>query len=1100
MTTLQELYEEYDGKTVSYRIIVAGADITNRVSSFDWQFSGVGQVPTASFNVPSGLMVSAIAEEAEVEIWFGYKIGFIDLRKLVFGGGVIDSVSYSSGEFNVECIQDGARRLNYPYYKQIDYDFDNVTAQEAATALLDLAGVPVYVVELDPWLIGTAVPQVLKFSNYGDAINKVATVDGTEWFALPSGQIRVEKRDPLPYDNPKRTYYSSNLVGIAESQPTGVDPVNPLARPRIDNLNKNYDRPGVNNFINVDGATLVTLGPNGEQNSEQIHEEVDAAPGVFDNGAPWITTPPLFQPFTYSNELIDTNAKANSVANRYLLLKNRLAQSLSVRIPLDPELFLCMTIKIIDEVSNTSDLYFLESYRCSVSDGNVTSDLMLRGGPYSGTQGFASPFAEFRWTYEALWNRTQGNNEIGSTGCGDNAASLNAGFATNLGSKLCQDIPENVGSTQKGGNKPTAQQGMVFIGFDGTLSEDFDGNIVSWAWSDSQGHTATGSRVTFIYDPTVASSIQMTLTVTDDTARTDVITKTVYVGATAPPIPLLDDPTLNDTPEGGGAAAGDCTEGGDPEHGQEGEPGGDNGMALMYFVAAECKAMASADNETWNMLDKDNLGVGNFISVDAKTDYENGITTALFGTEEGEIVKTQDGAQTGEVTHSTGDNTERIESIAFDDRYCSNVFAVTSKGQILKSENDGDSWSVHKPKDGIEINKIMFHNGTMYIFGGDTADPSSLVRLSYDEGKTFHSMVFPNNLQFAISQAGPGNTVKTAAINQERLMIGFDGGVSPPVWTSPDSNTWTPAQGMSGTNVRTAAPGFGDSFAVSTEDGVENTSDGENFTPGCSTPQNDLYWEGIPGVYIAVNDGAITKIIDDTCGDMMPNAGFPAQTDMPVCARPLQTKVLVAPRPTEGSGIWPLIVSPDDFITYSFRGGISAGSGPINGIFTVPDNGGNQILLMRLQIDEAGSFLATDDLSWSNIGQGDEVKVEYCLVSGNGQTISWSMNSGPSDQIQYSVVAIIPSTGLISVTAVDFDQITGDTGNNLIVANSDKVFSHHFVGWNNQPPGAISRQPPLEAVSGGNFAVSQREGEGTAPWAGAGATGVWYLAALGLNI
>jgi hypothetical protein len=900
MTTLQQLYEEYEGKTVSYRIIVGGADITNLVDDFGWGFA-TGEVPTADISIAPQNMVEAIAEEAEVEIWFGYKIGFIDIRVLVFGGAVVDSVSYDGSSFKIECIQDGARRLNYPYYKQITYDFDNVTAQDAVTALLTLAGVPNFHVDLDPWDIGTAVPQKIDFSNYGDGINKVSTVDGSVWFALPSGQIRVEKRDPLPYDNPARTYYRAHLEGIVESQPAGVP--NPNARPRILQLTKRYDRPGVNNFINVDGATLVTLGPNGEQNSDQIHEEVDAAPGSFDNGAPWITTPPLFQPFTYNNELIDTDAKANAVANRYLLLQNRLIQELSVTIPCDPLLFLCMTVQIIDEEAEVDDLYFLKAYRCSVSASQVTSELTLLGGPYAGTQGFASPFAEFRWTYQDFWNRIGGNNEVGSTGSDCNSAKANAGFQTNLAQKLCQDIPADVGSEDQGGNKGTAI-GTVMIGFDGSMSQDFDGTIVSYVWEDSQGHTGSGPRVTFIYDPEEDSSIEMTLTVTDDTARTDSITKTVYVGATAPVDPLPDNPTLNDTDQGGGVASGDCTDGGDPTRGGSGLPG-NNGMALVYAVPAMCKAMMTKDNRTWNMLDKDDLGVGNFISVDLASDYDTGVVTALFGTDRGEIVKTTDGAQTGSIVHQSGGG-EAFNGLVFDTKECGTAYAYTDKGQMLKSSDNGSTWSSVRPRDNVKINKILMIGNDMFFFGGDGVSGEKLIRKSSDRGKTLYPVHLPNQMITAALLGG--GVITTASLNHEKLLVGFAGGG---VWTTSDietSGSWTEVSGITGP-VRSSAPGNGGEFKVSTDDGDFSSSDGETFTPGCSTPHNDMNWEGLPGVYIGVSDSSIDKIVDDTCGPMMPNPDL-TQTPMPVCAIPQKIRVAPIPRPPAGSGIWPDISTP----------------------------------------------------------------------------------------------------------------------------------------------------------------------------------------------
>lgn len=913
MPTLKQLYEEYDALTISYRIIIAGADISNLVDNFDYSFDE-GQVPTATIQIPAQLMVSAIAEEAEVEIWVGYKIGMINLRQVVFGGGIVDSVSSRGNDIIIECVQDGARRLNYPYYREINYDFDNVLAQDSVIALLGLAGVTDYHVELDAWDIGTAVPQKLQFSNYSEAINKVSTVDGSPWFAMPSGQIRVQKSDPIPYNNPNRTYFSGVLNGIVESQPLGV--VNPNARPRNLDISKNFDRAGVNNFIEVDGAVLVTIGPNGEQNSEQIKEEVDGASGIFANGAPWIPTPPLFQMFTYSNELIDTNAKANSVAERYFTLKNRLLQNLSMQVPLDPTLFLGLTARVIDPKTDTDGLYKLKAYHCTVSGNNITSDLSFVGGPYAGTQGFAKPFAEFRWTYSPMYERIGGNQEIGSTGCGANASKLNAGWQTALAAKLCQDLPQDTGSPEQGGDKAAPTAGTVMIGLDATLSQDFDGSIVSYAWSDDQGHTGSGPRVTFIYDPADGGTVQMTLTVTDDTARTDSITKSIYVSATAQ---TPNDPTLNDSKSGGGAAAGDCTNGGDPTHGGNG-PGGANGMALVYFIAAGCKALGSKDNLLWNMIDKDDKGVGDFISVASASDYASGQVTALFGTDDGKIMKTVDGVVTGEVKHDTKNPDEQIQSIVFDPENCGNVWATTNKGQILRSTDDGDHWRPILPRDGKPVNKMLIIEDHIVLFGGDTGDIKSLIRVSEDSARTagnsstvkFRPVAISGALATEIAAAGAGFTIKTASINRNKLMIGFSGGVAHLGWATynvyqPD--LWVAASGLTGTHVKAIAPGHDGEFVVSTNDGQFKTNDSQNFNPACAAPQNDMSWEGLPGVYVGIEDGQLSKIVGDTCGPLFPNAGFPGQTAWPPCAVGHQVSVQVVVRGEEG-GPWPAPPAP----------------------------------------------------------------------------------------------------------------------------------------------------------------------------------------------
>jgi hypothetical protein len=909
MTTLQEIYEQEDTRRLAYRIIIAGADFTQRVNSFNYGFAN-GEAPTATINLSKDLLTDAIAEESAVEIWLGFQVGLVHIQKMVFGGGIINSVSRHGTEVNVECIQDGPRRINFTYYRRIDYEFDNKTAQESLEALLTLAGVTNWYVNVVPWDIGTAVPQTIQFSTYAEAINKISTVDGMEWYALPTGQIRVESRDPLPYDNSRRIYYSSHLVGTHESQSVEVTGrgVSSNARPRNLDVSASYDRPGVGNWVEVDGAVLVTLGPNGEQNSDQIIEFVDGAPGHFDNGAPWITTPPLFQQFSFSNELIDTNAKAFEVAERYYALKNRLIQNVTITVPADPDVFLNETVRVIDENTDTDELYCVVGYRTNISSSEAITELTLQGGHYSGTQGFASPFAEFTWTHEVLYNQLggSGNNSVADGNCSDNAAALALGWQSGLGAKLCQDLPEDTGSSDQGGGKPGPVTAQVFIGLNGTPSEDFDGQVVSWAWSDNLGHTGSGPRVTFIYDPATASTVEVTLTVTDDTARTDTITKTVYLKAN---YNTPSDPSLNDTPAGGGEAQGACTEDGDPEHGDGDQPGG-HGMSLIHAVAADCKAMMTANNQDWNMLDKDDLSVGNFISVAAKNKYGTQETIALFGTDNGQIMRTTDGAQSGTVTHRGSTQNERITSIAFDPKDCGTAIAFTSLGQVLTSDDDGSTWTQIKPKDGIPINKTMFIDGKLYAFGGDTGDPDTLIRVSKDGGASFDPVRLTGDLYRAVQSAGPGGTITAASRNAQGLTIGFKG-VSGLAWTTTDITKpdWSEVSGLSGTQVTAMAPGHDSDSIISTDDGTFTTDDNETFTPACPTVQDDIAWEGLPGVYIGVSEGSINKIVGNTCGPMMPNAGFPDQTPFPGCARPRKHAVVIGPYPPAGGG-WPAIVAP----------------------------------------------------------------------------------------------------------------------------------------------------------------------------------------------
>lgn len=689
--TLLQLIEEYDSKAAEVRIIVGGA-ILPKVSNLTYQFR-VGESPVAQISVPGRIwMPLAVQEEAAVQIWFGYRRGFIFQEKLVFGGAIVDSISASGTGFVINCVMDGPRKLSYSYNRRISYDFDNVFAEDSVIALLDLAGVVNYSVNLDPWVIGTVVPYTaalgnqLQFSSYGEAVNKVAEVDGTPWYAMPSGQVRVENRDPIPSASYRRTYFSSVLTGINESQPIGIS--NSAARPRINDLNSDSRRDEVANFIVVDGAVVTTIGPNGEQNSEQITETVDGLSGQFPNGARWIPTPPLFQDYTFSNELIDTNAKAFEVAERYYDLKNRLFQYIDLQVPGDPDVFLGETVRVIDRYSRTESLYFVQGYSTSIDDGTCTTTLNLVGGPESGTTGFASPFAEFYWLYQVLHTITGGGSQ--------NFFGINLGPGANQAGKLCEDVPGEDQDDPDHTDDPFNDARMVIIGLDGSASQDFDGFITDWDWtwidqSDVE-HSFSGVRQILMINPDLQTSVQVTLTVTDNSGRTDSITKTIYTDADHIDAPDGGDPTQNDTKDGGGVTAGPCTEFPPfPENPYfeppSDGPGGCEGMGLGYYVAAEEYAMGSVDNRIWNDLARGDVPVnGLFISVASAANNSTGKTYALFGTDQGELVLSDDICESGEVVFTVPGG-GAIECIWFDTQ----MMGIPAQGNDFGDEGGPDS-------------------------------------------------------------------------------------------------------------------------------------------------------------------------------------------------------------------------------------------------------------------------------------------------------------------------------------------------------------------------------------------------------------------------
>lgn len=1035
--TLLELIEQEDVKHQVVRILIGGTELPVW-TSVSYTFS-MGSAPTATIVVPRlADLPSSVVEEAAVQIWFGYRHGVTTLSQLVFGGGVVDSVGNDGPNVLIEVAMDGPRKLVYSYNRRILYDFDLVTANEAVTALLDLAGVKNYYVNLTAWLIGSAVPQTLNFSTYGEAVNKVSTVDGSPWYAMPTGQVRVDLRDQLPSPTPRRTFFASVLVNITETPPTGI--VNPLARPRILENSRRKLRDEVGNFIEVDGAVVTTTGPLGEQNSEQIFETVDGLSGQFPNGAYWIPTPPLFQDFTYSNELIDTNAKAFAVAERYFDLKNRLLEEMTLSIPGDPDIFLGMTVRVKDvSYGGVDSLYFIKGYTTTITSNNSETQLNLVGGPEAGTTGFARPFAEFIWSYSAYVNKGGPFNPI------------NLGPKKEIGAKLCEDLPEGTGDPEQGGDLPVGEdKAVVYIGLDGTPSQDFDGHIVSWVWTWEDDaaveHTLNGPRQTLVIDPALQTSVEVTLTVTDNSGRTDAITKTVRTSVNATPGADPYDPTdaEDDTEEGGGESVGECSEPEFPNPYGIDEPGMCEGLERSFLVAAKTVAMGSVNNRTWNDLTKAAAGAtGDFISVDAAINNNEQRSIAIFGTAAGEIVRSTDNCDTGEVVF-TVEGAPRIESIHFDtqemgeqggelpepeldgeipiytqaspgtmtilqayqqarkvgfshdtaviavaimkgesglysaatntagntppstDRgivqinsyYHPNVteaqafntqfsieymhkissggssfspwavytggkyqnylpeviaavggmtdtnvtpseptqeaapsgmkiWAGTSDGRLYQSLDSGKNWELYKDfGDGLPILQIATpprfgaQTSSLWVFGGDTGDIGSLVRIDPDRSGNFTSLDLQGEIKAAILAAGAGDSVRSSMNETASILVFSGGGMTERVWTSldplGDPTSWISC-GVTTGSYNNVVPGFGGEFVIAGST-VFKTTDNENFTGLGAGPStiNHMVWRGMPGLYTAALDDGLYQSLDfgDTFGPMRPNTEF----------------------------------------------------------------------------------------------------------------------------------------------------------------------------------------------------------------------------------
>lgn len=788
--TLAQIYEERQHKDISWQVLVAGQVLPN-VKALRWRFS-MGSVPTATVSI-HGDLPSYVKLFAPISI----DIGWDGQRGRVFTGNV-ESPTRVPGQIDIECVG-LSRKLEVPYKRNINVVFLG-DANAIVSSLMSASGVTNYVVNLPAWSIGTVVVQDLEFQSYGEAVNKVAEVDGSPWYEMPSGQVRVERRDPIPGPTATQAYFTGQLTGVVSAKPALI--ANPNAKPRIRNIQVRQHPRETRNHITILGAMVDTTGPSGEVNTDQV-ETACFGP------SPYIPSPPTYQDFTLGNELIDYPAKAAQVCARHYGLKNRLPIDVSGEVDGDPRLFLGETIQIEDpDYTGTTSRWFLKGYSGQADERDFRSSLELTGGPAAGGTAQIEPFACFTWAQPK---------------------------------KLIQSVPAGTPCVPAGGK-------ATIVTYDGGCSQDFDGEIVSYDWSGTAcgGWTATGQIVTRAYDYATISSDTVTLTVTDDDGNTDSVTQTVITK------PTEENPLGDDTSGGGGPL-----------------------VVPTIYCAAGLHAQGSIDGAiTFNDLTKAGGGVsGNYISVSGRI-LDDGGRTACFGTDAGEIMRTIDVCVTGSKVFQGGG---RIEFVWCDVVNRDIWWACTNGGTIYRSGNDGVNWSTfYQFPDNYPLYRIATPlDGSLWLYGGNTVDPSSLVRYFPNKGTvgTIISVAITGDLLTAVQAAGAGYYVQEAA-SREYLDLGiiFNGGVAPVHWFTnnvfaPDPG-WLAATGLGVGGGKALAPGYqgpGDLLAIIASLTTYSAYDGVAFVAEGDTPSqgNHLFWEqGFDGVYIGAASGGIIKTID----------------------------------------------------------------------------------------------------------------------------------------------------------------------------------------------------------------------------------------------
>jgi hypothetical protein len=476
MTTLADCYQLFDRKPASFRIVIGGVDLTEIVSVT--YSHGIQKVPTASIRIRGAVPASCVFN-AGVEIY----LGFWAWQQRVFTGTVLHPDNSDATGTTIEC-QGMSACLDNPYHKVIVNVDGSRTIPQLIGDILAASGAPDYSVNMPTWTAGAVVPQVLTFQTYGEAITKLAEVNGGRWYETPAGTIKVEPKDPVPGPAAWRNYFSMILTGGVESYPAGIT----TGRPRLRKCGMVRRAREVKNQVWVRGAVLTQANPDGSQSSVSIEEHAFAP-------SPWVLNPDGSQAYNdelYSNEIIDTIAIAGAEAGRRVNVKNRLLTQVDVGIDGDPEVQAGVTVDIEDpNYSAVSGRWFVESLTTTLSGGHFETTLTLLGGPKAGGAITVAPFANFIYSleYEIM------------------------------------------------GDRP-----WLIATFDGSLSVDPDGTIASWCWTDNQTPMkATGCAQSWTtrVDPTgIVSPWEVTLTVEDNDGATDDLMLSIPYQSSQPAIQI----------------------------------------------------------------------------------------------------------------------------------------------------------------------------------------------------------------------------------------------------------------------------------------------------------------------------------------------------------------------------------------------------------------------------------------------------------------------------------------------------------------------------------------------------------------------------------
>lgn len=404
---------------------------------------------------------------------------------------------------------------------------------------------------------------------------------------------------------------------------------------------------------------------------------------------------------------------------------------------------------------------------------------------------------------------------------------------------------------------------------DASASFDPDGSIASYAWTCNRTTTPTvlpaTKVITFRVSSATATPVTLTLTVTDGDGLTHAMSVDL---PTAADDPLMQIPAI--------------------------------------FAGLENRASASPDGgSNWNDISG---ASGDEVSVDAKPADGVNSGIACYGYTDGTIKRTTDYCSTALTTVLAADAANgTINEVWWDKNVPTRVWAGTSTGRLLRSDDDGVTWVVHKAFNTDEpIYRIATpYPGGVWVFGGKGDETDTLIRYEAIVGSgTWTPVAIGGDLATALVGAGSALHVRSAASRQAGELAILLNGTVPAgsqdnvFYTAnvfdPTGAGWTAATGLTAglTDGREIVPDtaqgtfrvfFGNRSVWNTTDGVAYTET-TNVLPAGFTPNRVLWlgdYTGHGGTYlIAAEDaghtGAIYKWLasEATADELRPATGF----------------------------------------------------------------------------------------------------------------------------------------------------------------------------------------------------------------------------------